>query len=113
MRLVYLTSMDKLPGKRIERSFDGHVEVIEVPRYEQMGRVQHTEEIMRERGISEHGIDDFLLYPPRLQHLGDVVARNMLNAGVISEDGETLLGDTRIELRRAMSCPLRGIRMFS
>jgi hypothetical protein len=108
MKLVYLkTPFGKLPSRRLEKAFDYNVEVIRASAHEQEGRVKETEDEMEDRGISPPGIDDFLLYPPELQHLGDVVAKNRLNAGMLSDNGELQIGDSGIELRRALRLPFK------
>jgi LmbE family N-acetylglucosaminyl deacetylase len=106
MNLTYLT-WEQLPSRELERVFDD-VRVITTSQDFPEEKVPYIEDVMRRSGSRPYDIDDFFLYPPELQRLGDVIARNRLNVGMIGNKGELRIGDSKVQLHCASRLPFNG-----
>ncbi len=101
MNLTFLTSGES-PSKELEKAFED-VSVVETPVKNQAENLPAVEE----RLGKPYDIDDFFLYTKDLKDTGEVLERKRLNSGMLSDDGELLIGDSKISLHYASRLPFK------
>lgn len=121
MRLIYLTT-GKGPSRDLKKQFDSVI-IVKVAPKNLHKKVSSVERKMEESGSHKFDINDFVLWTPELDALGEVIARKRLNAGMVHNEGkngkismigdepfypQVFIGETPVSLTHVSQLPTNG-----